>query len=271
MCLAWLFRRDFSASWYQRYIADAFGALIFFLACYILEKILSARGIKAAMDQCKTTTLQTIEQLRNGFNRVGAVFRVHKFLTYLSTLLLSILSGSILRFSSEPEAMICSAATLIAAYFLYLAYAMHSCRRLLLLLLLFSSAYASQLGGIIFTALCSLAYVQENDLLLLLVLLCYIVLWCFAALISDDDAAQLAFKIVNTFTTLAAIAGNIFIPFLAPSSEQLGIFYEGYSNQDFFTIGFNLFILPLVAAGYLATLTKDAQIYLRKKMISVVG
>lgn len=265
----WLLRRDVSASWYQAYIRDVLFTLLFCAACSILEKILSARGFKSAMDRCVLATLKKIEQLQQNYEIIGSVLRKHKLLTYFGSLLLLLLSRIIFFLSYEPEAMIGSAAVLVVAYCLYLAYAIHSCRCLLILFMGFSWVYALQLESIISSTLWPVEHSQGSEPVIPLVFMCYTLLWCFSALIADDDSVQMALKIVNTMTTLAAIIGNICIPLLAVQSEWFGTFFDGFDNETILMIGFNLFILPLVAAGYLAALMKDAQIYLRKKNLSV--
>ena len=106
---------------------------------------------------------------------------------------------------------------------------------------------------------------QTNDSLLIIILVVYVLLWIFTALIADDEPVQMVFKIVNTFTTLAAIAGNILIPMFSVQVAAHPQILPGYDNNTAFTIVFNLFILPLVAAGYMAQLVKDIQIYFIKK------
>ena len=66
----------------------------------------------------------------------------------------------------------------------------------------------------------------------------------------------MVFKIVNTFTTLAAILGNILIPVFSVEIFPVETLLPGYDNTTVITIGFNMFILPLVAAGYLIKLSK---------------
>lgn len=93
----------------------------------------------------------------------------------------------------------------------------------------------------------------------------YVFLWIFTALVADYEPVQMVFKITNTFTTLAAIGGNILIPVVSIESLPDTVFWPGYDNATILTIAFNLFILPLVAAGYLAQLVKDLHQYLKAR------
>lgn len=93
----------------------------------------------------------------------------------------------------------------------------------------------------------------------------YVFLWIFTALVADYEPVQMVFKITNTFTTLAAIGGNILIPVVSIESLPDTVFWPGYDNATILTIAFNLFILPLVAAGYLAQLVKDLHQYLKTR------
>lgn len=97
----------------------------------------------------------------------------------------------------------------------------------------------------------------------------YVIIWMLTALVAEYEPVQMVFKIVNTFTTLAAILGNILIPVFSVEILPIETLLPGYDNMTVITIGFNMFILPLVAAGYLAQLAKDIYQYLKQHHTSV--
>ena len=147
------------------------------------------------------------------------------------------------------------------AYCVYLAYALRSCRRLLLLLFGFAFLYAWQVA----MAIAEFSNSQDGEFGFFVVVIAYVFLWIFTALVADYEPVQMVFKITNTFTTLAAIGGNILIPVVSIESLPDTVFWPGYDNATILTIAFNLFILPLVAAGYLAQLVKDLHQYLKTR------
>ena len=239
--------------------------LLFCALCFILENIIRQGGIQRAMDEIISQFLEKINISRNFFQLLGDFLQKHRGLTY-ALMLLPLLIGSLISGSMPTaEGVVFISLSLLVGYCSYLAYALHSCRRLILLLIVFSFVYAMQVAATVEYVCKNSAAPQTNDSLLIIILVVYVLLWIFTALIADDEPVQMVFKIVNTFTTLAAIAGNILIPMFSVQVAAHPQILPGYDNNTAFTIVFNLFILPLVAAGYMAQLVKDIQIYFIKK------
>lgn len=239
--------------------------LLFCALCFILENIIRQGGIQRAMDEIISQFLEKINISRNFFQLLGDFLQKHRGLTY-ALMLLPLLIGSLISGSMPTaEGVVFISLSLLIGYCSYLAYALHSCRRLILLLIVFSFVYAMQVAATVEHVYKNSAAPQTNDSLLIIILVVYVLLWIFTALIADDEPVQMVFKIVNTFTTLAAIAGNILIPMFSVQIADYPQILPEYDNNTVFNIVFNLFILPLVAAGYMAQLAKDIQIYFTKK------
>lgn len=239
--------------------------LLFCALCFILENIIRQGGIQRAMDEIISQFLEKINVSRNFFQLLGDFLQKHRGLTY-ALMLLPLLIGSLISGSMPTaEGVVFISLSLLIGYCSYLAYALHSCRRLILLLIVFSFVYAMQVAATVEHVYKNSATPQTNDSLLIIILVVYVLLWIFTALIADDEPVQMVFKIVNTFTTLAAIAGNILIPMFSVQIADYPQILPEYDNNTVFNIVFNLFILPLVAAGYMAQLAKDIQIYFTKK------
>lgn len=82
------------------------------------------------------------------------------------------------------------------------------------------------------------------------------------ALLADEKPVKLALLVVNTATTLLALGINIFAPYLeAEILSQAGEQIMSGAVSAYF----NSMIFPLVGAGYLSLLIKEAQVYLEEK------
>lgn len=240
-------------------------SLLFCAACYILENIVRFGGVEKAMLDMVMQFLKAIDICKSFLETVGAFLQKHGRVVYWLLVLLTIISLVLFGERSFVGSVLYTSLWLTLGYFLYLAYALHSCRRLMLLLLGFSFVYAIQVAGLLGYVARNAGFGQTDDFLLLLVLLVYVLLWIFTALVAEDEPVQLVFKITNTFTTLAAIVGNILIPIILSEVVGNAPIVPGYDNNTSLSIVFNLFILPLVAAGYLAQLAKDVQVYLKNR------
>lgn len=95
------------------------------------------------------------------------------------------------------------------------------------------------------------------------ILICIFItsLWCLSAGIADYDVAQMAGKIINTLTTIALVAVNVFVWW---AQNEPGV-KDVLSGTDLI-YEFNLILLPLVVAGYLAVLFIDIVNYYKKKL-----
>jgi len=239
--------------------------LLFCAVCSILEEIIRQRSVRHILDDWIDNFLEKAETWKDDFEKIGKILNRHPTLTQIFSFFLLLVGCMI--FSSLPrnEGLIFLLLFSLLGYCLYLAYALHSCRRLFLLLVVFSFVYALQAAATVMELYKESDTSPSGDLNFWIVLIVYVLLWMFTAIVAEDEPVQMVFKIVNTFTTLIAIAGNILIPICTEAKFMPTQILDGYDNDKIVTVAFNLAILPLVAAGYLAQLTKDIQLYLKKR------
>lgn len=244
----------------QQFLITALACLSFSTICAILEKIVWSRSVMQVVNNLISRLLNGVGRVQGVFERIHDFFHRYPYIAIACPIVSLVFGLVIAKGRSETDVAFIMLIFLTLAYCFYLAYALHSCRHLLLLLFVFAGMYTIQVGPLVFVILNK----SENSLTEWgFILICYTALWCITALVSEKDPVQLVFKIANTFTTILAIAGNIAVPYWAKRFPEGMV--EGYSTDMALMIIFNALILPLVAAGYLAQLTKDIQIYLQSK------
>lgn len=245
----------------SEYLCQAVSTLFFCMVCSILEWILRYGGVRRMIDDLIEYFLVTVERARSFFQKICEFLCLHTALMYLVLGFLFVGTPLLTQSQSRANSMLIYTLAGFIAYCVYLAYALRSCRRLLLLLFGFAFLYAWQVA----MAIAEFSNSQDGEFGFFVVVIAYVFLWIFTALVADYEPVQMVFKITNTFTTLAAIGGNILIPVVSIESLPDTVFWPGYDNATILTIAFNLFILPLVAAGYLAQLVKDLHQYLKAR------
>jgi hypothetical protein len=156
---------------------------------------------------------------------------------------------------------------LLLAYFFFLSTSYFSCRRFLLCLLINGTVSGCLLAFYVSRALHAVSVDRSEVFAYILYTLAIVFAWCSASLVADDAPAKLALSIVNTLLTIAAILINIAAVYTATFMKELavGSIYANSPFDAYFMLLFNLAELPFVAAGYLALLTKDMQIYWKKQ------
>ncbi|MEG1926057.1 MAG: hypothetical protein RR415_09950 [Ruthenibacterium sp.] len=96
-------------------------------------------------------------------------------------------------------------------------------------------------------------------------ILFYALLWITSTLIADDDPAKLASSIINTMVAIITVIANILLEIY---SENIAALFasEGHMNgvEVLLPTAINMMLLPILAAGLLASLAKEVQIYCRK-------
>lgn len=250
---------------YCVYLRLASAILLFCVICSILEAILREKGVRLLIDGWINELLKKIETYSTLFENLGRFLRSHSSFMYTGLAILYIGGLWIASQLSTESGMLLVSIDLLVMYCVYLAYAMNSCRRLFLLLLLFAFLYAAQVSST-FEVLSEQTKAEQPAFFDFgIILIAYVLLWIFTALIADDAPVQMVFKIVNTFTTLIAVVGNILIPVLSAEVLPSEPVLPGYDNGTTLMLVFNIFILPLVAAGYIAQLSKDIYLYLKRK------
>lgn len=246
------------------YLRHAAVILLFCIACFILKEILRYGEVRYLIDNFIESFLNLVDNAKSIFEKAGKFFLFHSTVMYITLWLWGVGTSLVAQEYSESNRILIYTLAGFLAYCVYLSYALHSCRRLLLLLCVFALIYALQV---------SLTIIEfshlPNGISFLIVTIVYVIIWMFTALIAEYEPVQMVFKIVNTFTTLAAILGNILIPVFSVEIFPVETLLPGYDNTTVITIGFNMFILPLVAAGYLAQLAKDIYQYLKQHHTSV--
>lgn len=246
------------------YLHRAAFILLFCTVCSILKDILQYGGVRYLIDNFIDGFLSFVDNVKSIFEEVGNFFLLHPTVMYITLFLWGVGTSLVAQEYSESNRILIYNLTGFLAYCVYLSYALHSCRRLLLLLCVFALIYAIQV---------SLTIIEfshlPNGISFLITIIVYVIIWMFTALVAEYEPVQMVFKIVNTFTTLAAILGNILIPVFSVEILPIETLLPGYDNMTVITIGFNMFILPLVAAGYLAQLAKDIYQYLKQHHTSV--
>ena len=242
------------------YLHRAAFTLLFCTVCSILKDILRYGGVRYLIDNFIDGFLNFVDNTKSIFEEVGNFFLLHPAVMYIALFLWGIGTSLVAQEYSESNRILIYTLAGFLAYCVYLSYALHSCRRLLLLLCVFALIYAFQVALVIikFSQL-------PNGFSFWIAIIVYVLLWMLTALVAEYEPVQMVFKIVNTFTTLAAILGNILIPVCSVEMLSVEPFLPGYDNTTAVTIIFNTFILPLVAAGYVAQLIKDIYQYLKRK------
>lgn len=244
----------------QRFLITALACLSFSTICAILEKIVWSRSVMQVVNNLICQFLDGTGRVQSVFERMHDFFHNYPRIAIVCPIVSLVLGLVIAKNTPETDAAFIMLIFFTLAYCFYLAYALHSCRHLLVLLFVFAGMYTVQVEPLVFVMLNK----KKNSLTeWAFILICYTALWCLTALVSEKDPVHLVFKIANTFTTIFVIGGNIAIPYLAKLFPENIV--EGYSTDMALMIVFNALILPLVAAGYLAQLTKDIQIYLQNK------
>ena len=249
---------------YQKYLLEAGLALIICVSCTILEKVLQQRSIRRMLDQAIDRFLEVTGRWEMWFETAGKFFCAHKFLMALFSMLLLGIGLWIPQVHASLEGSLAATVCMFLAYCVYLSYALHSCRRLFLLLFAFAWSYTLQVQATLKMLLAQAKSAGEGASELIVIVVVYTALWLFTAIVAEDEPVQMVFKIVNTFTTIVALLGNILISVLLTESHIDEIMVSGYSNEAVLKIAFNISILPLVVAGYLAQLIKDFQILIKR-------
>lgn len=131
---------------------------------------------------------------------------------------------------------------------------LHSCRKLLLFWLAYSTLFASSAAAMLPRLQCgffdAMAYISFVFL--------YTLMWLSLAGAADDEPVKMGCEIVNTVTTIALIVINV----LAIWGERNLAFLEPFRfNWSILQYYSTIILLPLVVAGYLASMLKSIQIY----------
>lgn len=151
-----------------------------------------------------------------------------------------------------------------ASYILVLFYsgasaALHSCRKLLVFWLVhgvyFSVAVLALLQIVIETS-------DQFAAAYSIFVVVFSLLWLLAAGVADDDVAKMAAMIINTGTTILLVVINVLAGWVLNGSTPSPVLKETIEGLQYYSI---IILLPLVAAGYLAALLKEAQIYWKKR------
>lgn len=249
-----------------RFVRASATCLLLSALCAILTQMLSAGGVRQAVDSAIDRFMCATETIRGWFEWLHTFFFRHPAIAWsliVTSLFLGVVGASGLE---RNAAALWQLLFFFAAYCLYLARSLGSCRRLLLLLGVFAGLYVLQLEPLLRAILSEMPDCSESSEMATwaIILLCYVVLWCMTGLIANKEPARLVFQITNTMTTLLAIAGNIGIPYWAKTLPA-GISVDGYTTDTLLMIAYNALLLPLVAAGYLAQITQDVYWYLAHK------
>lgn len=242
--------------------------LLFGLACLIIRKILFLLGRDGLrlLDKQITDFFFRLERLKGYLHKIHMweiASPVKALSLFAAAFAFGILTGRYC--ASDKVAVAASILFTLYAFVLFLAYARNSCRRLLVLL----PSFCLLCGMPLSIYINSLAAFQAKGLALFV---CFIVvfsvLWISAALLAEDAPVRLALAIINTFSTIAAVVVNLFLPLInvevsAGQSETAKQLTEllGIDFGTLLGVFFNIYILPLVAAGYLTLLAKDIQKY----------
>ena len=249
-----------------RFVCASAACLLLSALCAILTQILSAGGVRQAVDSAIDRFMCATETIRDWFEWLHTFFFRHPAIAWMligTSLFLGFAGASGLE---RNVAGLWQLFFFFVAYCLYLARSLDSCRRLLLLLGVFAGLYVIQLKPLLGVILSEMPESSESPEMTTwaIILLCYVALWCMTGLIAHKEPARLVFQITNTMTTLLAIAGNIGMPYLAKLMPA-GASVDGYTIDTALMIAYNALLLPLVAAGYLAQITQDIYWYLIQK------
>lgn len=107
---------------------------------------------------------------------------------------------------------------------------------------------------------------QTNSTVLYFIFIfCYIIIWTLTALLGDDAAVKMALLIVNTLTTISTVVLNIVLILFAQSldAQIMQTAHVEIKSYNQIAIAANMVLLPFFAAGFLASLGKEMQIYWR--------
>lgn len=252
-----------------RFVCASAACLLLSALCAILAQILSAGGVRRALDSAIDRFLCVTEAIREWFEWLHSFFFRHAVIAWMligASLFLGFVGANGLERNAAAWWQL---VFFFAAYCLYLARSLDSCRRLLLLLGVFSGLYVIQLEPLLRAILDKMSQIIEiteisEMITWAIILCCYVALWCMTGLIAHKEPARLVFQITNTLTTLLAVVGNIGMPYLAKLMPA-GTSVDGYTIDTALMIAYNALLLPLVAAGYLAQITQDIYGYLTQK------
>lgn len=236
------------------------GALLFSIGCYILNKMICFR--KAAVGMIVNSFLEKIRKIKSKLLYAEQWFAQKRWFLYV---VLGFASGMyIFAFNNDDPvegSYIFATLCFVGLYFLWLIPAQRSCRWILAILILGPLlAY-----NVLEPAIGAEIPLSEPDPVLTKVflrLMFFLAFWIVTALLADEKPVKLALLVVNTATTLLALGINIFAPYL--ETEILSQAGEQIMSGAV-SAYFNGMIFPLVGAGYLSLLIKEAQVYLEEK------
>ena len=133
-----------------------------------------------------------------------------------------------------------------------------SCRRLLLCWLNYGMLFSVAVSG----KLASFGSIpqrwQELSRYGVFVLL-FTVFWCVTVCVADHNVGKMAASIINTGTTILLLVTQFLCSYASRHSGYLVTFLS--DEVQFYSL---VILLPLVAAGYLAALAKEVQMYLER-------
>lgn len=130
----------------SEYLCQAVSTLFFCMACSILEWILRYGGVCRMIDDLIEYFLVTVERARSFFQKISEFLCLHTALMYLVLAFLFVGTPLLAQSQSGANSMLVYTLAGFIAYCVYLAYALRSCRRLLLLLFGFAFLYAWQVA-----------------------------------------------------------------------------------------------------------------------------
>lgn len=258
------------AYWWERSLAPAL-ILFFLLFAGIINKIILAGGIFKVMYNLVVQFFAFVSFLKeiliktNTFllqKNIERKLTVFFFFFYIIATLIPTSIGLLLLISI----------LLLLLYTLRFAHdALFSVRKLLLFWGL-SSILLIPLSLFISKQLIS---TEQNPVFIFIItyalfLFIFISWWIYTACMAEDDIAKLALSFINAITTILTIIANIIFVYvqlymqqLTPNEELANIAYGAL------VVGFNMIVLPVLAASLLASFVKDLQIYCEKKEAQV--
>jgi hypothetical protein len=250
--------------WHKAFLLCA----VFVVYAIIRTKFLQKRRIEAVMMEYIDKFFFFFEDYRAAVLWLG---KYSKKLSYGTTFSIwSVCAGLALYMSNTQQCdwwPFIGFILLLVAYYFFLSTSYFSCRRFLLCLLINGTVSGCLLAFYVSRALHAVSVDCSEVFVYILYTLAIVFAWCSASLVADDAPAKLALGIVNTLLTIAAILINIAAVYTATFMKELAI-GSIYANSPFDVLSillFNLAELPFVAAGYLALLAKDMQMYWKKK------
>lgn len=234
--------------------------LISSTGCCILNKIICFR--KEAFKILMEDFFIKIDKIKSALVYADVWFShkewlLYAVLTFTSGLYIFAFGRSDLMDGTYIFSILCFA----GLYFLWLIPAYRSCRWLLAVLFLGPFLFYEILEPIVAADVAAFHDTPEMTKMFLRMLF-FIAFWCITSLLADEKPIKLALQIVNTATTLLALGINIFAPYLeAEIISQMGETFPSGAVSVYL----NGKIFPLVAAGYISLLLKEAQLYGREK------